>query len=153
MGAWDFGPFDNDTAADWSGDLQDTKPERRVALIRETLGEVLHESAYLDSGPAERAIAAAAVIASLQPGGSALTTPYAPDFLTGGGTLELPDDLPDLALRALDRITGADSEWPELWEDGLPKALAALRPVRDALESGTLESGALESGALEPGAG
>ncbi|GAA1609703.1 DUF4259 domain-containing protein [Actinoplanes couchii] len=135
MGTWDFGPFDNDNAADWSGELQDAGPDQRVALIRQTLGEVLHESAYLDSDPANRAVAAAAVVASLQPSGSTLTTPYAPDFLTGGGTLEIPDDMPALALRALDRVVGDDSEWRDLWEDGLPKALAALRPIRDALQA------------------
>ncbi|SDT40438.1 DUF4259 domain-containing protein [Actinoplanes derwentensis] len=135
MGTWDFGPFDNDNAADWSGELQDAGPERRVALIRQTLSEVLHRGEYLDSDPANRAVAAAAVVASLQPSGSTLTTAYAPDFLTGGGTLDIPADLPALALRALDRIVGDDSEWRDTWEDGLPKALAALRPIRDALES------------------
>jgi hypothetical protein len=135
MGTWDFGPFDNDDAADWSGDLQDTDPARRAALIRETLDEVLHEDEYLEADVANQAIAAAAVIASQLPGGTPLTTAYAPDFLTAGETLDLPDDLPALALRALDRIAGDDSEWSELWEDGLPKALAALRPVREALES------------------
>lgn len=135
MGTWDFGPFDNDDAADWSGELQETGPDQRVALIRRTLGEVLHDSEYLDRDPANRAVAAAAVVASLQPGGTTLTTAYAPNFLTGGGTLEIPDDLPALALRALDRVAADDSEWRDLWEDGLPKALAALRPIRDALES------------------
>ncbi|HWS38841.1 MAG TPA: DUF4259 domain-containing protein [Actinoplanes sp.] len=135
MGTWDFGPFDNDDAADWSGELQDAGPEQRVALIRRALGEVLHDSGYLDSDPANRAVAAAAVVASLQPGGTALTTSYAPGFLTGGGTLEIPGDLPALALRALDRVAADDSEWRDLWEDGLPKALAALRPIRDALET------------------
>ncbi|MEU4160213.1 DUF4259 domain-containing protein [Actinoplanes sp. NPDC026670] len=135
MGTWDFGPFDNDDAADWSGDLQDAEPARRAALIRETLGEVLHDGEYVEADVANQAIAAAAVIASQLPSGTPLTTAYAPDFLTGGETLDLPDDLPALALRALDRIAGDDSEWSELWEDGLPKALAALRPIRAALES------------------
>lgn len=134
MGTWDFGPFDNDDAADWSGELQEAGPDQRVTLIRQTLNEVLHEGGYLDSDPANRAVAAAAVVASLQPGGTALTTAYAPDFRTAGDTLDIPADLPPLALRALDRVTGDDSEWRDLWEDGLPKALAALRPIRDALE-------------------
>ncbi|MEU8239615.1 DUF4259 domain-containing protein [Actinoplanes missouriensis] len=134
MGTWDFGPFDNDSAADWCGDLQDTEPSRRVALIRETLNEVLHEGEYLDSDEGAAAVAAAAVIASQLPGGSPLTSAYAPDFLTGGGSLEIPTDLPGLALRALDRVAGDDSEWRDLWEDSLPKALTALRPVREVLE-------------------
>ncbi|GGN68549.1 hypothetical protein GCM10010112_33020 [Actinoplanes lobatus] len=135
MGAWDFGPFDNDDAADWSGDLREAAPGERAVLIRETLEEVLHEGEYLQVDSGNHAVAAAAVIASLLPGGTALTTPYAPDFRTEGGVLDLPGDLPALALRALDRVAGDDSEWAELWEDGLPKALAALRPIREILEA------------------
>ncbi|MGA5302866.1 DUF4259 domain-containing protein [Nucisporomicrobium flavum] len=29
MGTWDVGPFDNDTAADWRGDLDQATPEQR----------------------------------------------------------------------------------------------------------------------------
>ncbi|MEV0903074.1 DUF4259 domain-containing protein [Actinoplanes sp. NPDC049802] len=133
MGAWDFGPFDNDDAADWSGDLHETLPAKRAAFIRETLEEVLHENEYLEIDAGCQAIAAAAVIASALPGGTPLAAPYAPDFLTEGGELDLPDDLPALALRALDRVAGDDSEWAEVWEDGLPKALAALQPIREVL--------------------
>ncbi|GGN31409.1 hypothetical protein FHR83_004472 [Actinoplanes campanulatus] len=135
MGAWGIGPFDNDNAADWSGDLHEAAPGERAALIRRTLEEVLHEGEYLQVDTGDEAVAAAAVIASLLPGGTALTTAYAPDFLIEGGTLDLPDDLPALALRALDRVAGDDSEWAELWEDGLPKVLAALQPIREVLEA------------------
>jgi hypothetical protein len=135
MGTWDFGPFDNDSAADWCGDLQDADPARRVELLRDTLAEVLHEGEYLDIDEGSAAVAAAAIIASQLPGGSPITSAYAPDFLTGGGSLEIPADLPALALRALDRVAGDDSEWRDLWEDGLPKALAAIQPVRAALTS------------------
>ena len=32
MGTWDVGPFDNDTAADWCGDLHDAAPAPQPAL-------------------------------------------------------------------------------------------------------------------------
>ena len=35
MGTWDVGPFDNDTAADWCGDLDDTSPDARRILVRD----------------------------------------------------------------------------------------------------------------------
>jgi hypothetical protein len=35
----------------------------------------------------------------------AVTSPFVPDFLLAGGTVDLPADVPALALRALDRIT------------------------------------------------
>ncbi len=53
-----------------------------------------------------------------------------------GGTVEVPEDVPPLALRALDRILGDDSEWRELWEeapDSSAEALAALAAVRAGL--------------------
>ncbi len=135
MGTWDYGPFDNDDAAEWCGHLEEAEPAHRVAMIRDTLSEVLGEDDYLDSYVATPAIAAAAVVASQLPGGEPITSAYAPDFLTSGGSLDIPADLPALALRALDRVAADDSEWRDLWEDSLPKALAALRPIRETLEN------------------
>ncbi|PZG38067.1 hypothetical protein C1I98_24840 [Spongiactinospora gelatinilytica] len=37
MGTWDVGPFDNDTAADWRGDLNDAAPSERLDMIRRAL--------------------------------------------------------------------------------------------------------------------
>ena len=134
MGTWDVGPFDNDTAADWCGDLDRAAPEQRASLIREALRRVAeHGDGYLDSDLAAEAIAAAAVAASQLPGGTAVETAYAPDFLLEGGTVEVTGDVPALAVRALDRIVEKDSEWHELWEeaeDSYPQALAAVQALR-----------------------
>src|SRR5690606_29385020 len=112
---WDYGPFDNDTAADWSNDLNDALSEQRESIIRTALAAVQDNEGYLDSDLAAEAIAAAAVIASQRPGGTPITTPYGPDFLRAGGTLTLPPDLDGLAVRALDRILADESEWVSLW--------------------------------------
>ncbi|MFF0065776.1 DUF4259 domain-containing protein [Streptomyces sp. NPDC005279] len=37
MGTWDVGPFDNDTAAEFSGDLDQAPAADRGGLIRNTL--------------------------------------------------------------------------------------------------------------------
>jgi hypothetical protein len=138
MGTWDVGPFDNDTAADWCGDLDDAAPEQRAALIREVLSRVAgHGDEYLDSNDAVEAIAAAAIVASQLPGGTAIDTPYAPDFLLEGGTVEVAGDVPAIAVQALDRIVGDDSEWRELWQDAeesYPQALASVQSIRATLE-------------------
>jgi Domain of unknown function (DUF4259) len=138
MGTWDVGPFDNDTAADWCGDLDDAAPEQRAALIREALSRVAaHGDEYLDSGDAVEAIAAAAIVASQLPGGPPITTSYAPDFLLEGGTVEVSDDVPAIAVRALDRIVEEDSEWRELWEEAeesYPQALASVQSIRATLQ-------------------
>ncbi|GAB7037681.1 MULTISPECIES: DUF4259 domain-containing protein [Catenuloplanes] len=137
MGAWDVGPFDNDSAADWCGELNDAAPEQRVAFVRAALSRVAeHGDAFLDSRYAEQAIAAAAVVASQLPGGTTVDTPYAPDFLLNGGRVEMAGDVPAIAVRALDRVVGDDSEWRELWaeaETSYPQALASVRAIRDTL--------------------
>jgi hypothetical protein len=138
MGTWDVGPFDNDTAADWCGDLHDAAPDERPVLARSALTAVLDNGdEYLDSDLAVEAIAAAAVVASQLPGGAEITSPYAPDFLLEGSRLDVPEDLPALAVRALDRIVGDDSEWRELWEESgdYPTALAELQRIRTTLQA------------------
>ncbi len=138
MGTWDVGPFDNDTAADWCGDLHDAAPAQRTSVVRSALTTVLDNGDdYLDSNLADEAIAAAAIVASQLPGGARITSPYAPDFLLEGGKLEIPDDLPALAVQALDRIVGDDSEWRELWEesDRYTSALAELQQIQAAVQA------------------
>ncbi|GAA1040087.1 hypothetical protein GCM10009557_60380 [Virgisporangium ochraceum] len=141
MGTWDVGPFDNDTAADWCGDLDEAAPEQREALIRDVLTRVAeHGEEYLDSDDAVEAIAAAAIVSSQLPGGTPIETAYAPDFLLEGGRVEVAADIPAIAVRALDRIVGDDSEWRELWaeaEESYPRALASVREIRDVLVQAT----------------
>lgn len=131
-----MGPLDNDTAADWCRELHDAPAGRRVAMVRQALTVVVGHDAgtYLDSDFAVEAIAAAAVIATQLPGGPRLDSPYVPDFIKAGGSVDVPDGLPSLALRALDRIDGANSELPGLWEDGYAAVLERRRPIRAALE-------------------
>jgi hypothetical protein len=118
VGTWDTGPFDNDSAADWCGDLDEAEPERRPALVRDALTAVLDNGdEYLDRDLADEALAAAALIAAQRPGGAPVTTAYAPDFILAGGRLELTGDMPALAVKALNRILAEESEWRELWAD------------------------------------
>ncbi|WP_418956774.1 DUF4259 domain-containing protein [Streptomyces tritici] len=114
MGTWDTGHFDNDTAADFSGDVDELPPGERPGLIREQFLAVLDEGEeYLDSDLAVTAVAAAALVAAQCPGGDPVATPYGPDEPLP----TLPLDLRPLAIRALDRILGPDSELAELWEE------------------------------------
>lgn len=137
MGTWDSGPFDNDSAADWCGALDDADPADRLGMIRQTLAAVADHTGYLDDRMGVRAVAAAAVIVSQRPGAEPLTSPYAPDFLLEGGALVVPEDVAALAVRALDRVVGEDSEWRELWEDtgDVGDALAVVGDLRTALSA------------------
>jgi len=126
---WDFGPFDNDQAADWCDDLDKTNPSRRAAVIRKTLKRALrHRRVGFDV--AQEAIAAAAVVASQRDGGPPVESPYAPEFLRRGGRLDLPDEAAELAIRALDRIVGDESEWAEFFRQ-TPEANTAFTAVSD----------------------
>jgi hypothetical protein len=128
------GPFDNDTAADWSATFDEADDATRLEMLEEALGAAADETEYLDSDYAYEAIAAAAVVAS-QMGGPAIDSTYGPDFLNGPSSLKIPPHLTDLALRALDRIVADDSEWRDLWdeEDQLDNATEVLVPIRAAL--------------------
>ncbi|MFJ8233072.1 DUF4259 domain-containing protein [Streptomyces sp. NPDC094448] len=114
MGAWDIGPFDNDTAADFSGHLDDAEPEQREELIRRTLTEAANTSAsdYLDSYEGNRAVAAAALVAAQCPDGETVDPSYGPKKPVP----VLSPDLRPLAVAALDRTTAPDSESADLWE-------------------------------------
>ncbi|MFE4329873.1 DUF4259 domain-containing protein [Streptomyces sp. NPDC056831] len=129
MGTWDTGHFDNDTAADFSGDLDDAPEAERAAVIRNALNLVIATTDYLDSDEGAVAVAAAALVGSQCPGGEAITTPYGPDRPLP----VLPADLRPLAVKALDRVLGESSELRELWDDAgdeeWAQGIARLREV------------------------
>ncbi|WDZ83373.1 DUF4259 domain-containing protein [Micromonospora cathayae] len=133
MGTWGAGPYDNDTAADFCGLLNDAEPARRAELVRAALHTAATTDGYLDSYFADRAIAAAAIVAA-QRTGVPPQSAYAPDFLVAGGSVDLPADVGPLAVAALDRVVGADSEWRELWSEAADpgeasRTVAELRAV------------------------
>ncbi|MFF0392175.1 DUF4259 domain-containing protein [Kitasatospora sp. NPDC004615] len=113
MGAWDIGLFDNDTAADFAGDLDEAAPEQREALIRAVLGGGVGEFDDLDADDGCQIVAAAALVAAQCPGGTPISTAYGPDQ-------PLPLFGPDvrrLALNALAGVLSEESELAELWDE------------------------------------
>jgi hypothetical protein len=114
MGTWDIGPFANDSAGDFCDLLDKSAPDERVALLRDALGAVLDQE-YVDDGDGTEAVAAAAIVAGQLPGGEEFEADvHGPDEPIG----PLPDDLRELAVRALDRVLGESSEVAELWAVG-----------------------------------
>ncbi|MEU3216443.1 DUF4259 domain-containing protein [Streptomyces sp. NPDC006971] len=112
MGTWDSGHFDNDSAADFSGRLDDAPEAERPALIRKALEIAAAATDFLDSDEAAEAVAAAALVGAQCPGGEPVTTAYGPDKPLP----EFPADLRPLAVKALDTVLGENSEMRELWE-------------------------------------
>lgn len=129
MGTWDTGPFDNDTAADFAGALDDALPGEREALVRGVLARTVMATGYLDE--AQEAVAAAALIAAQCPGGQPADTDYGPQQA-------LPmfsRDLRELAARVLDRVL-ADEQWNRAWVDPADARqwLASVKALRDVLD-------------------
>lgn len=128
MGTWDTGHFDNDTAADFSGNLDAVAETEREAVIRKVLGIAIAAD-YLDSDEGAEAVAAAALVGSQCPGGEPVTTAYGPDEPLP----VLATDLRPLAVKALDAVLGESSELRELWDDAGDKewapGIARLREV------------------------
>ncbi|MEW2136547.1 DUF4259 domain-containing protein [Streptomyces sp. NPDC005409] len=117
MGTWDVGPFDNDTAADFCGDLDEAAAGEREGIVRGILTRVIDTAGYLEAPVSEQAVAAAALVAAQCPGGEPADPVYGPEE-------PLPDltGLRDLALQALDRVMTNPSELMDLWaeSDGGP---------------------------------
>ncbi|MFC0540866.1 DUF4259 domain-containing protein [Kutzneria chonburiensis] len=93
MGAWGAGPFDNDDAADFVGDIGRLGEADRREALRAALTAAVAEEGYLDADIGSVAVAAAALVASGE---------Y---------------DLGELVEQALDRVLEDDSELAQLWAE------------------------------------
>ncbi|MFJ6618855.1 DUF4259 domain-containing protein [Kitasatospora sp. NPDC091335] len=139
MGTWDIGHFDNDSAADFCGGLDDAAPGEREALLRAALLDAVGaEADFLDSYEAVKAVAAAALVAAQCPGGAAVTSAYGPDEPVP----PLSAELRPLAVEALGRVVAEESELAELWdetEDG-PAWREGIRALREVLAAASAAS-------------
>ncbi|MEU4169316.1 DUF4259 domain-containing protein [Streptomyces sp. NPDC026665] len=132
MGTWDIGPFDNDTAADFAGDLDESPREERAAMIRSVLQRAADHGEELITPDAERAVAAAALVVAQHPDGEPVCSGYGPSEPLP----ELPVELRTLAVDALDQVIAELSEIAELWDevpDG-PKWRQGVVRLRDVLD-------------------
>ncbi len=113
MGAWSYEPFDNDDAADWVYDLE-VAPD--FGVVRGALQSVVDTSGYLEAVDGSVGIAAAEVVAAAhgQP------NPSLPESVAAWASthaVDVSDSERELAVAAVDRIAGDDSELPELWRE------------------------------------
>jgi hypothetical protein len=130
MGAWGTGPFDNDDAADFATSLDHLQPKQRVGAIRDALTEAGEQTGYLDRDVGGAAVAAAALLAAQGDNGLPIDCIHGPKQLIP----ELPDDLRPIAVLALARVLGENSELNELWVDS-PHAEAWLHMVAQLTEA------------------
>ncbi|MFE2267251.1 DUF4259 domain-containing protein [Streptomyces griseosporeus] len=132
MGTWGIGPFDNDIAADFVGDLDEAPMEQREPMIRRVLKRAADPANYLVTPDAERAVAAAALVVAQHPDGEPACSNYGPSEPLP----VLPADLRTLAVDALDRVVAERSEIAELWDEAAygPKWRRDVTRLRDVLD-------------------
>ncbi|MER7768727.1 DUF4259 domain-containing protein [Kitasatospora sp. NPDC096140] len=130
MGTWDIGPFDNDTAADFAGALDEVAPVEREAMVRGVLTRTLNASGYLDE--AQEAVAAAALIAAQCPGGRQVVSGYGPQSVMP----MFAEDLRLLAGEALVRIASDEFGIAESWVAAADCArwIAMIEALRSVLD-------------------
>ncbi|MGC5400048.1 DUF4259 domain-containing protein [Streptomyces sp. DT20] len=132
MGTWGIGPFDNDTAADFGGDLDEAAAEEREAMVRSVLKRAAGPADFLGIYDGERAVAAAALVVAQHPDGDHACSNYGPSEPLS----ELPADLRLLALDALDQVVSNGSELAELWAEAAnwSKWRQDITRLRDVLD-------------------
>ncbi|MFE5209093.1 DUF4259 domain-containing protein [Streptomyces sp. NPDC056600] len=113
MGTWDTGPFDNDTAADFCGDLDDAPSGERAGMVRAVLLRAARTEAtvYCDGDTGEKALAAAALVAAQCPRGASVTGDCGPEE-----PLPCLAHLRVLAAEAVERVLTEPSDLVEDWE-------------------------------------
>ncbi|MER5891927.1 DUF4259 domain-containing protein [Streptomyces sp. NPDC001876] len=108
MGTWDIGPFDNDTAAEFGGDLDDAALAEREARICRALKRAAGPADHLGTSDGERAVAATALVVAQHPDGDPVCSNYGPSEPLP----ELPADLRTLAVDAPDHVVSELSDLP-----------------------------------------
>jgi hypothetical protein len=135
MGAWGAGPFENDDALDFLGDLREATPTEIAEQIAAAISAVLApEDPYVDAGAMSIAVAAASLIA-VRAGAPAPPDPAVSEWLEAaafGASDEMRAQAKALFDRALDPT---DNEWFDLWveSDAIDEARAAVEPYRAAV--------------------
>jgi hypothetical protein len=132
MGAWGYGIFENDTAADWLGSFRE---EPDLATIEAALDNAISAGPdYLDATEAEEALAAAELVACLLGNASDDTADI--DELVAAIEETPSPKLVQKARKAVARVMTEPSELVELWTeaDSLDEWTATLEDLDERLE-------------------
>ncbi|GAA2729214.1 DUF4259 domain-containing protein [Actinocorallia aurantiaca] len=134
MGAWGYGPFDNDGGMDFIGELAE-RPGEAESALREVM-TVAKETDYLDRDEASAAIVAACLVADrVSPG---LITDTVGREYADRLVFVPSEELRELAAGVFSRAyQPMENEWYELWDDAdaLPLVHAEHDPFQLALSS------------------
>ncbi len=131
MGAWAEGPFDNDDAADFVGDLAEVTDADSIASALDEALDLPPDGEYVESPDMSTAIAAAAIVAigcGADPGQNS----YAPDasWLAVARPMSTADRRAAAAAVFRRAFEPTDNEWFDLWDeaDALDDVRRAMHP-------------------------
>ncbi len=120
MGAWGEGAFDNDDAADWSGEFEGADGDTGLEVVRSGLQAAAKTSGddYLDSFDGAIAVAAAEIVAAMH-GINVQESAYNEEALGWLATTNPPadDETVRLAVMALERVAAPQSELADVWDE------------------------------------
>ena len=118
MGAWGNGPFDNDDAADFAGDISETAEAHRVAArLEEALTAVTNADGYVEAPDMNEALAAAAIVAVLMSPELPVPSSLDPSWIESARVAP-PTHLRGVATQLFARaLQPQDNEWFELWAE------------------------------------
>ncbi len=142
VGTWSFGPFDNDTAADFAADLDETPESGRLDKLHDALLAVSGCVGHVDGPRAEVAVAAAALAARDLAGGEEFQPQH---YGPVNQIPSVPKDLITVAAGVVDCIIDGDNDVKDYWNGtgDSEKWLAALKRLRKVLAGDP-------SGAMDP---
>jgi hypothetical protein len=114
MGAWGTAPFDNDTAADFLWEVE----ESGIAAIADALANAVANKDDLQAPDADSAVAAAALVAAARDGCTDMIPSSAIEqFHRLRGSIAADRSLAEQSLTVLDAVLGPNSELADLWAE------------------------------------
>ncbi len=141
MGTWGVGSFENDAAADWTVDLEESED---LSLIESAFQK--STAAYLEGPDGEEIIAAAETVLALSGSSAASVPAEVQAWVSNHRHLPLAA-VKAAPISALDRVLGEDSELLELWseaEEEYAQWRANLERLRESLASAEFPPPSLE---------
>jgi hypothetical protein len=118
VSSWDTGPFDNDGAMNFVGDLDQANFDRTTARIVKAMMNVISAPAYVSAAEVNLAVAAACLVAGKSGARNAIGSPFVLDWLTAA-VFDATPELRSMARAVFERaFQPGDNEWFDLWDAG-----------------------------------
>ena len=111
MGEWGIKTFENDDAADWLYDLEESED---LSVIEDTLE--IAGSEYLEATEGCEILAASEIILALMGNKRKNLPDNAKEWVSNNKNLN-PTKLKKKAIKAIDKVLSKDSELNELWQE------------------------------------